>query len=92
MISEEKFFNELMKDTAEFDAAAGIGSQEQEQPEIDKDTYTRAEVDALIAEKIKEVMEGEKNNGNKEEGSGAAAGAAGTDEEGAGEEGGKENG
>ena len=92
MISEEKFFDELMKDTAEFDAAAGIGSQEQEQQETDKDTYTRAEVDALIAEKIKEVMEGEKNNVNKEEGNRAAAGAAGTDGEGAGEEGGKENG
>lgn len=90
MISEEKFFDELMTDTAEFDAAAGIGSREQEQPETDKDTYTRAEVDALIAEKIKEVMEGEKNNGNKEEGSGAAAGAAGTEEQ-EGNEGGKEN-
>lgn len=86
MISEEKFFDELMKDTAEFDATAGIGSQEPEQQETDKDTYTRAEVDALIAEKIKEVMEGEKNNVNKEEGSGAA----GTDGSGA-EEGGKEN-
>ena len=47
MISETKFFEELMKDITPAEAPAGA----------DKETYTRAEVDALIMEKIKEVKE-----------------------------------
>ena len=56
MISEAKFMEELMKDITPAEAPAGS----------DTETYTRAEVDALIMEKIKEVKE-EFENGGREE-------------------------
>lgn len=90
MISENIFFEELIKDVEAHDAEMSAAAAGPDQETAgDKDTYTRAEVDALIAEKVKEIMEGEKNNDNEEE-SGAAAGAAGTRDE-AGKERGKEN-
>lgn len=76
MISEAKFFEQMFSDIEAEKAAAAAASGEV--PE--KDTYTRAEVDALIMDKIKEFKE-DFSNGNTEEGNtGNEAGAeAGTE-------------
>lgn len=63
MISETKFFEQMCKDIEAEKTAAAAASGEV--PE--KDTYTRAEVDALIMDKIKEFKE-DFSNGSTEEG------------------------
>lgn len=89
MMSENKFFDELMKDVEAHDAAMSAAAAGDDQETAgDKDTYTRAEVDALIAEKIKEVMEGNENGESKDNVGNAGNG---TDGNSAGSEGGKEN-
>ena len=82
MISEKAFFEKLCADIAAENAAI----QKVEEVNAAKDTYTRAEVDALIMEKMKE-MKGELNNGGEE---GTGSGETGESGE-AGEEGGAEN-
>lgn len=61
MLSNDKFIDEFLKDFP-----APNEEQATEGETGDKDTYTRAEVDALIMEKIKEFKEG-LNNGSNEE-------------------------
>lgn len=71
MISEAKFFEQMCSDIEAEKAAAAATSGEVP----DKDTYTRAEVDALIMDKIKEFKE-DFNDGSTEEGNtGNEAGA-----------------
>lgn len=74
MISESKFMEELMKDITPAEAPAGS----------DKETYTRAEVDALIMEKIKEVKEafeyGREENNHNHTDTGAEGGEKGNEE------------
>ena len=82
MISEKAFFEKLCADIAAENAAI----QKVKEVNAAKDTYTRAEVDALIMEKMKE-MKGELNNGGEE---GTGSGETGESGE-AGEEGGAEN-
>ena len=82
MMSTDKLMSEMLNDIAAETAAAAAADPET--PPEEKDTYTRAEVDALILEKMKELKEGA-TNGNKEEGSGADGA------DGAGAEGGEEN-
>jgi hypothetical protein len=82
MISESKFFEQMCSDIEAEKAAAAAASGEA--PE--KDTYTRAEVDALIMDKIKEFKEDFGNVNTEEGNTGSEAGAeAGT------EAGGEEN-
>ena len=80
MLSSDYLMDELIKDI-ESETAAALDDK---QPiDTSKETYTRAEVDALIMEKMKE-LKGEMNNGSNE---GSEEGS----NEGSGEEGGNDN-
>lgn len=74
MISESKFMEELMKDITPAEAHAVS----------DTETYTRAEVDALIMEKIKEVKEafeyGREESNHTDTGAEGAEGGKGNEE------------
>lgn len=72
MLSSDYLMGELIKDI-EAENAAGAALDEPQQIDTNKDTYTRAEVDALIMEKMKE-LKGEMNNGSSEEGSNEGTG------------------
>ena len=64
MLSSDYLMGELINDI-EAENAAGAALDEPQQIDTNKDTYTRAEVDALIMEKMKE-LKGEMNNGSSE--------------------------
>lgn len=83
MMSTDKLMSEILNDIAAETAAAAAADPET--PPEEKDVYTRAEVDALILEKMKELKEGI-TDGNKEN-EGSRADGAGTGAE----EGGQEN-
>ena len=83
MLSSDYLMDEMIKDI-EAENAAGAALDNAQQIDTNKDTYTRAEVDALIMEKMKE-LKGEMNNGcneGSEEGSNEGTGT---------EEGGNDN-
>lgn len=75
MMSTDKLMSEMLNDIAAETAAAAAADPET--PPEEKDVYTRAEVDALILEKMKELKEGI-TDGSKEEGSGADGAGADT--------------
>lgn len=76
MISEAKFFEQMCSDIEAEKAAAAATSGEA--PE--KETYTRAEVDAIIMEKVKELKEDFSNVNTEEGNTGSETGSeAGTE-------------
>lgn len=72
MLSSDYLMGELIKDI-EAENAAGTALDDPQPIDTNKDTYTRAEVDALIMEKMKE-LKGEMNNDSSEEGSNEGTG------------------
>lgn len=61
MISEEQFFNEMMNDI--LPAAGG----DDEKPVEEKETFTRAEVEQIVMEKVKTLKEELENGSNEEQ-------------------------